>query len=112
MTNTADQKRKLRANAEAYFAAISAKDNPKHESLDQAMLIQELQIHQIEMEMQNESLKQAHAELEVAHNRYQDLYELSPVGYLTLTPGVLHGKHRRHTFHESRTERGRTPQAG
>ena len=55
-------------------------------SHDQARLIHELQVHQIEMEMQNEALHQAHAALAASHDRYLDLYELSPVGFLTLTP--------------------------
>lgn len=38
-----------------------------------------------ELESQNAALRQALAEIEAAHNRYLDLYELSPVGYLTLT---------------------------
>jgi diguanylate cyclase (GGDEF)-like protein/PAS domain S-box-containing protein len=38
-----------------------------------------------ELESENAALRQALAEIEAAHNRYLDLYELSPVGYLTLT---------------------------
>lgn len=86
MTDTPDRKKILRENAEARFAASAISDNANEAIPDQAKLIQELQIHQIEMEMQSESLKQAHAALEAAHNRYLDLYELSPVGYLTLAP--------------------------
>ena len=41
-------------------------------------------MHQIELEMQNEELKRAKAEVEETRNRYIDLYELAPVGYLTL----------------------------
>lgn len=47
-------------------------------------LLEELQIHQIELEMQNESLHQSHIELEQSRDRYRDLYEFSPIGYLTL----------------------------
>ncbi|WP_295588027.1 PAS domain-containing protein [uncultured Lamprocystis sp.] len=46
--------------------------------------VHELRVHQIELEMQNEELRQAQAEIEVAHARYFDLYELAPVGYCTL----------------------------
>ncbi len=47
-------------------------------------LLQELHIHQIELEMQNEELRRGKTELIVEKERYFDLYELAPVGYFTL----------------------------
>ena len=47
-------------------------------------LVQELQIHQIELEIQNEQLEQARAETEAALERYTDLYDFAPLGYFTL----------------------------
>jgi PAS domain S-box-containing protein len=50
---------------------------------DMQTLIYELQIHQIELEMQNDELRKAHEIIENSQKRYTDLYNYSPIGYLT-----------------------------
>ena len=53
-------------------------------------LVHQLQIHQIELEMQNEELRRTQVELEAARARYVDLYDFSLAGHLTLdTHGTI-----------------------
>ena len=47
----------------------------------------ELQVHQIELEMQNQELKRTNSALAAAQREFQDLFDNAPVGYLVLDAG-------------------------
>ena len=53
-------------------------------SVELQKLVHELEVHQIELEMQNEELQQARTDLESYLRQYTDLYDFAPVGYMTL----------------------------
>lgn len=52
-------------------------------------LIYELQVHQIELEMQNEELMKSRAEAEAGLEHYSELYNSAPVAYFTLAPDSM-----------------------
>jgi PAS domain S-box-containing protein len=53
------------------------------EQLEAQRLVHELQVHQIELEMQNDELRRALSEIEESRARYLNLYDFSPIGYFT-----------------------------
>ena len=79
--------RQLREKAESELAdKIDADLSPAQ----MKALLHELRVHQIELEMQNETLRQTQLALEEARDHYVALFEFAPVGYLSLTPaGVI-----------------------
>ena len=52
--------------------------------MDIRQLIEDLQIHQIELEMQNEELRRLQQDLENERDKYSDLYDFSPLSYFTM----------------------------
>ncbi len=76
---------RLRVRAEASFRKRldTSLPNPLMPEADKRLL-HELQVHQIELEMQNEELRESNNALDIVRTRYFDLYDLAPIGYLTL----------------------------
>jgi PAS domain-containing protein len=56
---------------------------------DVDLLLQELQVHQIELEMQNDELRSANEQLEHQQIRFSGIYDLAPIGYLILDQNGL-----------------------
>jgi PAS domain S-box-containing protein len=83
------EKDKLRMQAEAKLAQLkrlpAAKNLAALSPEETRQTLHELRVHQIELEMQNEELRRAQAELEISQGRYFDLYDQSPVGYVTVS---------------------------
>ncbi len=78
----------LRERAEAVFEGRAAQRpdaNAAMSSEAQGQLLHELQVHQIELEMQNDELRSIQLDLAASQARYFDLYDLAPVGYLTVS---------------------------
>ena len=76
----------LRACAEAELASHATAQTPEPLT---GSLLHEIQVHQIELEMQNEELHRMHAKATAARALYFDLYDLAPVGYCSLSEAGL-----------------------
>ena len=86
--NSPGVERSMRNNAEKQLAHFPKK-YPELKEQTPEQLIHELQVHQIELETQAEELRRAHLELEESRDKYLDLYEFAPLGYLTLNDKAL-----------------------
>ena len=73
----------LRRQAEALLRTTD-RDVAAMPVKDVQQLVHELQVHQVELTLQNEELRRTQVALEAARDRYMELYDCAPVGYLTL----------------------------
>ncbi len=82
--NSSARAAELRRCAEERLKEQRLEKNPARTEAETQRLVHELQVHQIELEMQNEELQQARNEMEAGLEKYSDLYDFAPVSYLTL----------------------------
>jgi diguanylate cyclase (GGDEF)-like protein/PAS domain S-box-containing protein len=73
-------RRRLKKAGEAKIAEL----HPPRVEGEMRRLVQELEIHQVELEMQNEELRRIQEELQLSRNKYAELYDFAPIGYFTL----------------------------
>jgi signal transduction histidine kinase/CheY-like chemotaxis protein len=81
---TSDEPAELRRRAELRLKDRQSKKAPNQGDADDQRQLHELEVHQIELEMQNEELLDSRTAMEALLEKYTDLYDFAPVGYLTL----------------------------
>jgi PAS domain S-box-containing protein len=75
----------LRQKAEEQLKNKNRNKALQHSDADILKLIHELEVHQIELELQNEELMYAKEQAEIATSKYTELYDFAPSGYFTLS---------------------------
>jgi len=87
-TSIASHPATLRRHAETRLRgerkARRARSGGKKAEAETGRVVHELEVHQIELELQNAELRKTRDELEAALENYTDLYDFAPVGYFTL----------------------------
>jgi PAS domain-containing protein len=84
-THTLPNQSVLRKKAEEKMTKRNYKLSPESSKADLLSLNHELLVHQIELEEQNDELAKAREHAEIILEKYIDLYDLTPIGYFTLT---------------------------
>jgi PAS domain S-box-containing protein len=80
----------LRCRADARLQSQKPPAHVPRSAHETQRLLHELQVHQIELELQNEELRNSRVQVEAAVSRYTDIYDFAPVGYFTLkSDGVI-----------------------
>ena len=79
-----DNTAELRRRAETRWKERRVDNPPPGTDADAQRLLHELEVHQIELEMQNAELQRARVEVETALEKYTELYDFAPVGYCSI----------------------------
>lgn len=78
-----DNAERLRARAENRLS-VQPEQNDTLDPREMRHLLHELQVHQIELEIQNEELRTSQKNMEEMRNRYMGLYQNAPIGYIVI----------------------------
>ncbi|MEI6901116.1 MAG: PAS domain-containing protein, partial [Bacteroidota bacterium] len=101
----------LRQKAEELLKIKSVNTSPPPSEADTFKLLYELEVHQIELELQNQELMEARVIATETAEKYSDLYEFAPIGYfslsregkiieMNLTGSIILGKDREYLIHQ------------
>lgn len=60
---------------------VLSRDSEEEKDADARQLIEELRVYQVELELQNDELRDARARLEASRERYRELFDQAPIGY-------------------------------
>ncbi len=108
------EKNHLREDAEKLLKKQFEKNDINLAEADLRKLLHEIEVHQIELELQNDELIAAREEAQLLKEKYIELYDFAPIGYFTLSKkgdiiglnlqgAKLLGKHRKHLINSSFT---------
>jgi PAS domain S-box-containing protein len=77
------EKVNLRKRAEDLLKK-AGESTPRMRNQRAAEVIHELDVHRVELEMQNEELRRSHVDVEESQRKYAELYEFAPIGFCSL----------------------------
>ena len=80
---TEDETQDYRQRARELYERRAQRDDTPH-GMDTQQLVQELRVHQIELELQNADLKKARDDAELARDQYATLFDVAPIAYFVL----------------------------
>lgn len=85
-TDWVERRQSTRRAAEQLLSGLSSTDENAQPA---EVLAHELLVHKVELEMQIEELRRAHVAMEESRDRYADLHDFAPVGFITVSRGGL-----------------------
>ena len=83
--NSSNEAEKLRQKAERFLKKNRSKSSLQLTEAEMLKLIYELEVHQVELKLQNEELRMAQTAATQYAEKYLELYDFAPIGYFTLS---------------------------